>query len=145
VHQRVAVDLGRRRLEDLGLQPPREAQHIDRTNDAWSSSSAPDRAGSARARRGRRGCSLVDLHNQRMGHIVGASPRNAVTEQVPDILLAPGEVVVDAQDVMAWGDQAFAQMRAEEPAPPVRERALMSAHRNPRVVFIISSSCAYNS
>ena len=34
--------------------------------------------------------------------------------QMRDVLLGPGEQIVDAQHVMAVGEQAVAQMRAEE-------------------------------
>jgi hypothetical protein len=37
-----------------------------------------------------------------------------VADQVGDVVLAPGEVVVDAQHIMALGQQPLAQMRAEE-------------------------------
>jgi hypothetical protein len=41
-----------------------------------------------------------------------------------DVLLGPGEQIVDTQDLIAILEQAIAQMRAEEARPTSHEHAL---------------------
>ena len=45
-------------------------------------------------------------------------------EQRGDIVLAAGEVIVDAQDVVAFADKAFAQMRPKKPGAASNKDAL---------------------
>ena len=47
-----------------------------------------------------------------------------VAEQVRDVVLGAGEEIVDAEHVLAIGEQAFAKVRSEEPAPPVTRMRL---------------------
>jgi hypothetical protein len=47
-----------------------------------------------------------------------------VIEQVLDVVLGAGEEVVDTEDVVAGLEQAVAQVRAEEPRPPVTRMRL---------------------
>ena len=47
-----------------------------------------------------------------------------VAQQARDIVLAAGEVIVDAQHVVALGNQALAQMRTEEPGTAGDENPL---------------------
>ncbi len=101
MHGRVAIDLRGRGLEDLGLQPLGQAQHVDRA----------DHAGLGRLhrielvvdRRGRAGevVDLVDLDKERMGDVVAHRLEMRVAQQLGDVVLAPGEVIVDAEHVVA--------------------------------------------
>ncbi len=50
-----------------------------------------------------------------MRHIVPHRLEMRVGEQRRDVVLAAGEIIVDAQDVVAVGAQPLAQVRAEKP------------------------------
>jgi hypothetical protein len=67
-------------------------------------------------RRGRAGqvVDLVDLHVEREGDVVAHQLEVRVAEQVDDVVLGAGEEVVHAEHVVAVGDQALAEVRAEE-------------------------------
>ena len=67
-------------------------------------------------RRGRAGevVDLVDLDKQRMGDVVAHRLEMRVGQQVRDVVLAAGEIIVDAEHVVALGEQPLAQMRAEK-------------------------------
>ena len=47
-----------------------------------------------------------------------------VIEQMDDVVLAAGEIVVDAQNVVAIAQQSLAQMRTEESGPSCHQNAL---------------------
>ena len=67
---------------------------------------------------------LVHLDEQRMGHVVAHSLEMRVRQQMRDIVLAPGEVIIDAQYVMAARQEPLAQMRAEKAGAAGNEDAL---------------------
>ena len=67
-------------------------------------------------RRGRAGkvVDFVHLHEQREGDVVAHQLKVGIADQVRDVVLGAGEEVVHAQDVAAVGEQALAQVGAEE-------------------------------
>ena len=110
----VAVDLAGRGLEDLRLGPLGQAQHVDRAVHAGLG--GLHRVVLVVDRRGRAGqvVDLVDLDVEREGDVVAHQLEVRVVQQVDDVVLGAGEEVVDAQHVVAVGQQAVAQVRAEE-------------------------------
>jgi hypothetical protein len=67
-------------------------------------------------RRGRAGqvVDRVHFHIEREGHIVAHQLEVGVIEQRRDVVLGAGEEVIDTDHIMAIGQQALAQMRAEK-------------------------------
>ena len=67
-------------------------------------------------RRGRAGevVDLVHLDKQRVRYVVPHRLEMRVAEQPGDVVLAAGEIVVDAKHVMALRPQPLAKMRAEK-------------------------------
>jgi hypothetical protein len=67
-------------------------------------------------RRGRAGevVDLVDLDIERERHVVAHQLEARVIQAAHDVLLAAGEVVVDAQYVIASRQKALAEVRAQE-------------------------------
>ena len=61
---------------------------------------------------------LVDFHIERESHVVAQQLEIWTADQVGNILLSPGEEIVDAKHVVPFIEQAFAQMRAEEARAP---------------------------
>ena len=57
----------------------------------------------------------VDLERPR--HVVAEELEIAAPQQVGDVLPAPGHQVVDADHLVALGDQPLAEVRAEEAGP----------------------------
>ena len=110
----VAVDLRGRGLEDPAFEALGEAQHVD----------GAVHAGLGRLHgvvlvvdgRGRAGeiVDFIDLDIEREGHVVTHELEARVAEQVLDVALGAGEKIIDADDVVAVGDQAIAEMRAEK-------------------------------
>src|SRR6185437_14862530 len=110
----IAIDLGGRRLEDLGAHALGKSQHVDRAADAGLG--RLDRVELVVDGRGRASeiVDLVDLDIEREADIVAHRLEIRVRQQMRDVGLAPGEVIVDAEYVVAPGQQALAEMRAEE-------------------------------
>ncbi len=108
VHDRVAVHLGGRGLEYLGLHPLSQAEHVDRADHAGLGRLHRIELVVDRRRRAGEVVDLVDLDEQRMGHVVTHRLEMRVLQQLRDIVLAAGEVVIDAQYVMAARQQALA-------------------------------------
>ena len=114
VDLRVAVHLAGRGLQDPRLDPLGQAEHVDRAVHAGLGRLhrvvlVVDRAG-----RAGQVVDLVDLDVEREGHVVAHQLEHRVAHQVGDVALGAGEVVVDAQHVVAVGEQPLAQVRAEE-------------------------------
>src|SRR6185437_4177141 len=74
---------------------------------------------------------LVDLDIERKAHIVPERLEMRVRHQVRDIVLAPGEVIIDAHDVVALGDEPLAQMRAQKPGAAGDENPLSCRTHRP--------------
>ncbi len=120
MHLGVAVDLGRRGQQDLGLGPLGQAQHVDR----------PDHGGLGRLHRvalveDRRGrarevVDLVDLDVQREGHVVPHDLEARVVAQVREVGPRPGVEVVHDQDLVTRRPAGGAtRCEPMNPAPPV--------------------------
>src|SRR5205807_2038265 len=96
------------------LQPLGEAEHDDRANDAGLGRLHRIELVMDRRRRASQVVDLVDLDKQRMGHVVAHRLEMRVAQQMGDVVFAAGEVIVDAQYVVAASEQPLAQMRAEK-------------------------------
>ena len=108
MHSGIAVHLRSRSLQDLGLHPLGEAEHVDGADDA-------DLGGLHRIElvvHGRGGTGeivdLVDLDIERERNVVPQYLETRVIEQARHIVAPPGKVVVDGEHVVAFVDQPFA-------------------------------------
>ena len=81
-------------------------------------------------RRGRAGeiVDLVDLDVERERDIVAHQLEARMGQQMLDVVLAAGEEVVDADDVVAFRNQAIAKVRTEEPGAAGDENRLAIMH-----------------
>jgi hypothetical protein len=82
-------------------------------------------------RRGRAGeiVDLIDLDKQRVRHVVPHRLEMRVAEQSGDVVLAAGEIIIDAEYVVALGVQPFTEVRSEKSGPAGDEYAFYdSAH-----------------
>ena len=114
VDGRVAVDLAGRGLEDLGPNPLGQAQHVDGAVDTGLG--RLNRVVLVVNRRGRAGqiIDLVDLDIERERHVMPHQFEARIAETGRDVLLGAGEIVVDAEHVVARLEQPLAQMRPQE-------------------------------
>jgi len=125
---RIAVDLGGRRDQDARPGLARHLQQIERALHR-----GPDGThGVALVVHRRCGAGqvedLVDLHGQRVLHVMAVQLETRVGQQVRHIGACAGEEVVQAHDIVAFLDQAFAQVRAEKPSPSCDQYACVSLH-----------------
>src|SRR5450755_1694784 len=69
--------------------------------------------------RGRAGeiVDLVDLDIERKGDVVPHQLEAGMPDEMRDVVLVAGEEVVDAENVVAIRQQAFAEMRTQEAGP----------------------------
>ena len=113
----VAVDLAGRGLEDLRPDPFGQAEHVDGAMDAGLG--GLHRVVLVVDRRGRAGqvVDLVDLDVQRKGDVVAQQLEMGVVQQVEDVVLGAGEVVIDTEDVVPVVEEAFTEMGAEKAGP----------------------------
>ena len=101
-----------------------EVEHVQRALDRGADGA--HRVALVVDRRGRAGEveDLVDLHGQRLLHVVADQLEARVVEQVLDVGARAGEEVVEAHDLVPIGEQALAQMRAEEAGAAGDQNAL---------------------
>lgn len=101
VDLRVAVDLTGRGLEDLGLDPFGEAEHVDGAVDRGLG--GLHRIMLVVNRRGRAGeiIDFIDLDIERKGDVVADQLKSGIAQEMADIRLGAGEKIVDAQYLMA--------------------------------------------
>ncbi len=110
----VTINLAGGGLKDLGFDPFGQAEHVDGPMDAGLG--GLDRVVLIMDGRGRAGqvVDLVHLHVKGEGDVVAHQLEVGVVEQVGDVVLGAGEEVINADDVMAVGEEAFAQVAAQE-------------------------------
>ena len=67
-------------------------------------------------RRGRAGeiVNLVDLDIQREGHVVAHDLEIGIVQEMGDVVFRAGEIIVDAENVVAALQQLLAQMRTQK-------------------------------
>ena len=128
MHVGIAIDFRGRGLENFRLHALGETQHVD----------GAVHAGLGRLHRvvlvvdgrGRTGeiVDLVDLEIDREGHVVADQFEVLVVEQMLDIGARAGEKIVEADDVGALVQQAFAQMRAEKSGTAGDENTPLQMH-----------------
>ena len=125
---RIAVDLGGGRLKDPGLHPFGQPQGVDRAHDAGLD--RLDRVVLVMNGRCRTG-EVVDLiHFQVDGvdDVVTDAFKVRISQEMADVVLAAGEEVVEAQDLLPLGEQPFAEMRTEKAGAAGDENPLHSAN-----------------
>ncbi len=110
----VAVDFRGGGLEDTGLEAARKTEHVDGSEDGGLD--GLDGVVLIMWRRGRAGeiVDLIDLDAEGLGDVVPDELEVRVIHQVGDVLLAPGEEIVRADDFVVLLEQAFAEVGSEE-------------------------------
>ena len=131
MHDRIAVHLAGRCLQDLRTDPLGQPEHVDCAVDAGFD--RLDRIALIVDRRGRTGqiVDLVALHVEREGHIVPDHFKTGIFEQMVDIPLGSRVEVVHTDHLVALFQQHFAQPRPEKSAA--------AGHQDPFVTHIRSS------
>ena len=117
VHERVAVHLARRGLEEPGIVARRQLEEF--TGAAAADVEDLEGYGLEVLRR----CRAGEVHHrieravddERQDHVVVDQREPWVVGEVLDVLLAAGHEVVDAHHLLATLDQRVAQVRSEEP------------------------------
>jgi len=136
---RVAIDLAGRGLEDPRVQPLGQAQHVDGAVHAGLG--GLHRIVLVVDRRSRAGeiVDLVDLDIERERHVMAHQLEARIAQAIDDVLLVAGEIVVDAQDVVAARQKALAEMRPQEARAagdqyPLAHESLLIAAEDTRLV-----------
>ncbi len=127
MHLRITINLGRRRLQNARFDALGEAQHVERAMDAGLG--RLDRIELVVHRRRRAGQveDAFDLYVERKGDVVAQQLEHRVREQVLNVALGAGEVVVDAQHVVTTGQEPLAQMRTDETRPTAHHGLVQGA------------------
>jgi hypothetical protein len=130
---RVAVDLGGRGLQDLGLYPLGKAQHVDRAVHAGLG--GLHRIVLVMHGRGRTGeiVDLIDFEINRKRDVVPDQFEALVAEKMFDVALGASEKIIKAEHIGAAGQQAFAEMRTEKTRSSGHQNALLKMHYSPRL------------
>jgi hypothetical protein len=76
-----------------------------------------------RRSRARKVVDLIDLNVEREGHVMPDHFKVGMQQEVLNIILGSGEVIVDAQDLRAVGDQPITEMRPKESSSPCNKNA----------------------
>src|SRR5262249_22146819 len=121
---RIAVNLAGRGNENWSAH---FAGQVERVECALhTSANGPHRISLVMNRRGRTGqvVDLVDLEAEAVAHVIPHHLEGVVIEQVADVLPAPGEEAVQADDLVAGREQPLAEVRANEAGAASDEDAL---------------------
>ena len=78
----------------------------------------------------------VDLarHVDELRHVRADEPELRQLHQVPDVVGRAGEEVVEAEHLVALGEESLAQVGAEEPGAPGDDRPAPLRHLGLRIV-----------
>src|SRR5436190_13276465 len=112
--QRVAVNFACRSLQNTRLYAFCQPEHIDHTHYTglngfdWIVLVVNWRSGTGKI------IDLIDLEHYRFGHVVTNQFEILTVKKVRNILLAAGEKVVEADDLVALVQEPFAKMRADK-------------------------------
>jgi hypothetical protein len=101
-------------LEDLGLHPLGQAEHVDGAVHAGLGGLHRVELIVDRGCRAGQVVDLVDLDIERKGHVVAHQLEVRAFQQMGDVVLGPGEEVVETNHVVAFGEQTLAEVAAEE-------------------------------
>src|SRR5262249_16834055 len=106
----VAVDLARRSDEDARVDLARHVEHVERAVDRGAD--GPHRIALVVDRRRGAGevIDLVDLDDDGLGDVVADELEATLAEEGLDALARAGEEVVEANDLIAVGEEAPAEM-----------------------------------
>ncbi len=111
----VAVDFGRRGVEDARLGLERQFQHVHHPDEGGLDGF--DGVALIVDRRGGTGqvVDLVELPPEGLRHIMQNEGEAAVVQQIVDVGLGAREEVVEYRDLVVLGQQATGEVRADEP------------------------------
>ncbi len=132
----IAVDLRGGGLEYLGVMLAAERQHVERADDAGPH--RLDRVGLV-VRRGSRAGEiedLVDLETRRLADILLEKRKAGIGAHRLEIADQARDEIVEADDLMPLGEQALAQMRAQEPGSTGHKDAASRTCRQRRGVVV---------
>ena len=101
VHVRIAIDFRGRGLEDLRAGPLGEAQHVDGAMHACLRRLYGVELVMNRACRARHVVDLVDLHEEREGHVMAHDLEARVFQEVRHVGAPSGEEIIHAEDFRA--------------------------------------------
>ena len=112
---RIAVNFAGRRLKNPRLGAFGQAEHVDRAVNAGLG--GLDRVELVVHRRRRTGqiVDLVGFDIEREGYVMAHQLEGRMAEQAADVVAPAGEKVIHTQDFVAGRNQAFAQVRPDEP------------------------------
>ncbi len=127
MHFWIAVHFTGRGLQYPRLDPLCEPQHVDRAVHACLGSLHRIELIVNRGSRTGEIEDPIDFNVKRKRNVVTHRFEQGIAQQVSNVALAAGEVVVDAQDVMAVIDQLPAKMRADKPGAARNQ----NLHRRP--------------
>ena len=144
---RIAVDFAGRGLEDLGFDALREPQHVDRAVHAGLE--RLHRIELIVNRRGRAGqiVDFVDLDIKTHRDVVAHDFEARVGQEMLDVLASAGIIIVDAKNLVAFGQKPLAKMRANETRAArnsvrTREKLInLTLCRVAKRVFLICGDC----
>ena len=66
---------------------------------------------------------LIDLKKNRMHHIVTNEFKIRVRQKMNDVVFLAGEKIIEADDIVALGDEAIAKVRAQKARAAGHENA----------------------
>ncbi len=101
-------------MENRDPQALSQPQHVDSTHDVCLGRLYWVVLVVNRGCRGRQVIDRVNFDIEREGHIVTHELKTRVGEQMLDIPLRPGEVIVDGDDVVALVQEALGEVRANK-------------------------------
>ena len=116
MNERVAVDFAGGSLKDLGIEPLRQTEHIDRAvNTGLHGLDGVFLIMDGACRTGEV-VNFVTFDVQGKGHIVADELKTGIVQKAVNIALGTGEEIVNADDFIALRKQCFAQVRTEKSA-----------------------------
>ncbi len=112
----IAIHFRCRRLHDFRAGAFRQAEHVDRAVHAGFRGLHRVVLVMNRRRRAGEVVYFIDLDIQRHRHVVAQQLEARVRHQMQNVLLGAGEEIIQTDDLVAFVQQALAQMRTEETA-----------------------------
>ena len=121
--QRIAVNFRCRCLQNARVNTLRHSEHVDHSHHAR----LHRLHGIILVMNGRCGTGeivdLIDLEQDRLGHIMTDELELFIVEKMDDVLLSSGEKIVEANNFITFGQKSFAQMRTDKPGTAGNENS----------------------